>query len=324
MGYGGFSVTSSAARAAMRHLTGKSAFTHDADAKAGKAPKLHPTLDLNSKPRRECRDNSDNPNATPIAIFVDVTGSMGKIAYLVIDSLHKMVKVIQGKGVVEHPALLFGAIGDAESDQVPIQMGEFESSDELAEAHLSNIYIEGNGGGNLGESYDLGLWFAANQVDTDAWDKRGEKGFLFVIGDEELRTMSRGQYIQQHLGVASEDVDTQVTATKLEERWHVFCLRPGKTANFGKPGVRDTWTKYFPEERVIDVEDWKDIVPMIAGTVSVMSGRSLDDTLAAMKSTGMDTHGSSTALASVARSAVLASTGTTDLAGTGGGGTTRL
>ena len=185
MGHGSFDTGASAARAAFRSSSGTSAFVHDADIKSGKVRAgVHETLDLTLKPLRECRDNDDNPLAVPIVVLVDETGSMGAIAQYVIDDLHKVMKAVQEGGVVPHPSIMFGAIGDAYSDRAPLQMGEFESDDMLAEKHLSNIYREGNGGGNPGESYELAMWFMANQVTTDHWEKRGSKGFLFIIGDE--------------------------------------------------------------------------------------------------------------------------------------------
>ena len=47
------------------------------------------------------------------------------------------------------------------------------------EAHL-----EGGGGGNAGESYNLAYAFAGMRTAHDALEKRNQKGFLFTIGDE--------------------------------------------------------------------------------------------------------------------------------------------
>jgi hypothetical protein len=289
MGYGTFDSGASAARAAFRHSTGTSAFTHDTDIKAGrKTAACHESLDLTKKPKRECFDNDDNPNSVPIGVIVDVTGSMGSVADLVINSLHKVISTIKDRGVVTNPSICFGAVGDANSDRVPMQMGEFESDDELAEQHLSHIYREGAGGGQHRESYELPMWFFANQVTTDHWNKRGGKGFLFLIGDEAPYPTIKASQVEAYCGeIIGEDVDLRALTTQLLERWHVFVLRPGGTSCYDMATVQDEWEKILGAERVIKVQNWEEINSLIAGTISVISGVSVADTVAAMKDSGL-------------------------------------
>ncbi len=316
MGGGTFDVSSSAARSAVRASTGASAFTHDADARAGKAPMLHPSLDFSKKPQREARDNDDNPTTTPIAVLCDVTGSMREIPAYVIKELHKLMGLILDEGVVSCPTILFGAIGDCTSDSVPVQVGEFESDDELAEAHLSNIYLEGCGGGQHMESYELFLWLFANRVHTDAWEKRGEKGLLFIIGDEAPYPHVNRRHVEKYLGIdttpkvpadllekAKEwQTDTyplEQVAKDVQDKWEVFLIRPADTCHFNDPMVKEAWGAILPEERIIEARKREEIVPYIAGTISVMAGMSVADTIAALKNHGFDAsaiHGAANSL----------------------------
>lgn len=285
MGSGSFDASASAARTAYRNTTGATAFTRNVDIHAGRTAKVaHDTLDLTKKPHRESRDSDSNPTSVPIGIMVDVTGSMGEIAKLIIDDLHKVMKTITDTGSVPYPSICFGAVGDAYSDRVPIQMGEFEADDELAEQHLSNIYIEGNGGGQDRESYELAMAFFANQVSTDHWEKRGSKGFLFIIGDEGYYPTVLADHQMRYLGLTeAQDISTEEVVEKLIQKWEVFCLRPGQTTCYGQASILKSWQDLLGAERVINVEDWHQIVSMIAGTVSVMSGVSVDVTTAAMR-----------------------------------------
>ncbi len=288
MGYGTFDTGASAARAAYRSATGTSAFKHDADIAAGRVAKgCHASLDTKNKNIRECLDNEDNPTSVPIGIIVDVTGSMGEIADLVIKDLHKVIKTIKDRGAVPYPSILFGGVGDAYTDRAPLQLGEFESDDELAEAHLGNIYREGNGGGQARESYEIPLWFFANQVTTDHWNKRGQKGFLFLIGDENYYPNVNAQQIEKLLGLTIEDTSTKAVAEMLLERWHVFCIRPGQTSHFNSAQVQNSWVELLGPERVMKVEDWHEIVSLIAGTISVISGLDAATTLTALSDDGM-------------------------------------
>lgn len=322
MGYGGFDPVASSTRAAFRASTGTSAFIHSTAVKSGTVKKaLHNSLDPNIKNFRECRDSVDNPESIPIAIFVDETGSMSSLPPLILAELGKAVSVIQASGV-KHPSILFGAIGDAaNNEQAPLQVGEFEASDELCEQHLANIYLEGNGGGNDGESYDLAMWFVANAVKTDHWEKRGRKGFMFIIGDEPVFPVTKADWLTKYVGqVEASDVDIKTTASKLQEQWEVWYLNPHPGYNTGS-----TWKSILPAERVVNVPDYKDLLSLIAGHVAVISGAAFDDTMAILKSAGLSTSTTvSNVLASSANSVSLAiSGGLADLAGAGTG-TTRL
>lgn len=99
---------------------------------------------------RESRDSQEHPNAFPIIIGLDVTGSMGNIPkQLICKGFPELMKKIMDEGV-EHAQVCFVGVGDNECDQAPIQVGQFETSDELQEEWLKSIYLEGGGGGNYG------------------------------------------------------------------------------------------------------------------------------------------------------------------------------
>lgn len=133
---------------------------------------------------REARDSDDHPESLPIILALDFTGSMGQIPHdLIKDGLPTIMQGIIDAGIPD-PQILFLGIGDHECDTAPLQVGQFESSDELLDQWLTNSWIEGRGGGNEGESYLLAWYFAAKHTVTDAWEKRNQKGFLFTIGDE--------------------------------------------------------------------------------------------------------------------------------------------
>lgn len=153
---------------------------------------------------RESRDSKEHPNSIPIILALDVTGSMGSIPYfLVKDGFPTIMdKII--KGGIPDPQVLFMGIGDHECDGAPLQVGQFESSDALLDQWLTNLFIEGGGGGNLGESYHLAWFLAGRYTGSDQVEKRGKKGILFTIGDEPVlknlpkhsqeQLMGKGQY----------------------------------------------------------------------------------------------------------------------------------
>ncbi|MGR9053887.1 MAG: hypothetical protein ACU84J_14670, partial [Gammaproteobacteria bacterium] len=129
---------------------------------------------------RESRDSAEHPNSLSIVLALDVTGSMGSIPHhLVKQGLPHIMGNIMQHGIKD-PQLLFLAVGDHECDRSPLQVGQFESNDELLDKWLTDVFLEGGGGGNEGESYLLAWYFAAFHTAIDCFEKRREKGFLFT------------------------------------------------------------------------------------------------------------------------------------------------
>ena len=95
--------------------------------------------------KREARDSKEHPNSTPIAIGVDVTGSMGYLSEEIIkNSLNELMKKLYSTDLVEDPQLMFAAIGDVDDD-APLQVTQFESDIRIAK-QLMDLWIEGRGG----------------------------------------------------------------------------------------------------------------------------------------------------------------------------------
>jgi hypothetical protein len=287
MGSGTFDTSAYSARASVRSHSHNAGFHYDSAVKSGAARSVHPTLDLTRKPYREARDNADNPESLPIAILLDVTGSMRDVPKLLLPEFGKLMSIILDEGAVKYPQIAFGAIGDANGDRYPVQLSEFEADDELVEQHLGNLILEGGGGGTMQESYELLVYFFANAVETDAWEKRGQKSFLFIVGDEQFYTTVRADQAKRYLGLdLREDVDAASAFRGLQEKWEVFLLRPEEGSYSEEPyksQVESQWKAVLPEERVIAAESYTDIVPKIAATISLMAGLDLATVVGAVR-----------------------------------------
>lgn len=181
MGSSKYSLTDRTSRAKKTGYMSKSRneiFTQNAERKA------HEQMNPYGVVFRESCDSESHPNTVPIQFYLDVTGSMGHIPHEMIKTgLPTLMGSLIQNGVPD-AALLFGAIGDHECDRFPLQIGQFESGDAELDMWLTRTYLEGGGGGNGGESYLLAWYFAAHHVKTDAFEKRGKKGFVITIGDE--------------------------------------------------------------------------------------------------------------------------------------------
>jgi len=222
--------------------------------------KAHESMNPNGVVFREARDSEVHPNTVPIILGLDVTGSMGHIPHeLIKEGLPKLMGgIIQGG--VPDPALLFLGIGDHECDRYPLQVGQFESGDEELDMWLTRTYIEGGGGGNAGESYLLAWYFAAFHTKTDAFEKRGQKGLLFTVGDEPgLKTlpasaikeiMGQGQQTYTHLELLAE-------AQKRYNVYHISVLHSGQAIN------ADVEWKELLGQNCLSIEDHREIPNVI-------------------------------------------------------------
>ena len=192
------------------------------------------------------------------------------------------------KSYLPHPHLLVGAIGDAHNgENAPIQMSQFEGGNEIDE-QIANIYLEGNGGGGGSESYELAMYFLARRTDIDCFEKRGEKGYLFIIGDEKYYTnIPRSQIcglIDPDYG--GDSVDTEVIWDELLAKYEVFYIMPNCTHNYKSPDMVAQWQKKLGE-RVLFLDNPEDICVLIAATIGMCEGSNHDTIASDLKSSGM-------------------------------------
>lgn len=215
MGYDRYSVEDRTARAFSSGYATKSV---DEIFKQNRVAQIHADMDPRNVSKREACDSPQHPNTVPIQLYLDVTGSMGKVPhYMIKDGLPTLIGKLIQDGVPD-VTLLMGAIGDHECDKAPLQVGQFESGDKALDMWLERIWLEGMGGGNAGESYLLAWYFAAHHVHTDAFSKRGEKGFLFTVGDEPFLNsipLSALKTIMGENAIVQADADGVISAKTL-------------------------------------------------------------------------------------------------------------
>ena len=172
----------------------------------------HPDLNPTKFSVRESVDSPANPNSTPIIICVDETGSMGHLATTIIkQGIGVIVEGIIDRKPITDPHILLAAVGDAYCDTAPIQTTQFEA-DIVILQQIEKFYLEGNGGGNGGESYPLIWWFALNKTHCDAINIRNKKGYIFTIGDESFHPVLTKEHLNNFLdGHAEADIDVTLT-----------------------------------------------------------------------------------------------------------------
>jgi hypothetical protein len=227
--------------------------------------------------KRESVDSPDNPLSTPVIIGIDVTGSMGSLAQnLITKGLNTTFTELLDRKPVSNPHVMAMAIGDAFFDRAPLQVTQFEADIRIAD-QLTQLYLEGGGGANEGESYCLAHAFAGLKTVHDSFAKRKQKGFLFTVGDEPVLDGVTKEQMKRVLGIDSQtDLSAQDCidlASRTYEVFHIIVDGSYAARQFAR--VKTSWDKILPQ-RVIHLTDPSKLSETIVSTIELVVGRDRD------------------------------------------------
>jgi len=268
MGGSSWSTDAYTEAARLRRKAGKGDFAHDDAVRASHKWEIHPSLDPKGVKFRESRDSDAHPRSNAISVLFDETGSMGNIPRVFQKKLAELMKVLLVKGYIQDPQILFGAFGDATCDHIALQVGQFESGVEMDE-HLRNIVLEGGGGGTYNESYELALYFLARHTSIDCWEKRGRKGYAFLIGDEPAYPNVNKQQVEKHIGdLLQESISLRQIIAEVERRYHFFFIFPRNASHGKNVEIQDFWRDLIGQ-RVIFLDDENAVSETIALTIGL-------------------------------------------------------
>jgi hypothetical protein len=225
---------------------------------------------------RECRDSDAHPETLGVCVFLDVTGSMGRIPEAMVrEKLGTLMDTLI-KHDIKDAQVLFGAIGDHHTDSAPLQVGQFESGTDELNKWLTSTWLEGKGGGQYMESYLLAWHFAARHTSLDCFEKRNQKGILFTIGDEASWDKVDAGTLKNLMGYgeAQEISDKQILQEACRA-YHVYHIHVNEGSYKDDPKIINYW-KGILGERLIVLEDYNQIAELIASTVAIIHGIDLD------------------------------------------------
>lgn len=299
-------------RAAHRAATGRSAFEFDQDIREHRAiAGVHPLMDPAQLKggRRESRDSSVHPMSRAVAVLFDVTGSMHQVPRILQANLCRLFDLLVAKKYLTDPAILVGGIGDATCDVAPVQVGQFESGNEI-EDDLGRLYLEGGGGGQKTESYELALYFLARKTSIDCWEKRKTKGFAFLIGDEMPYGRVKRKEVKYVFGdQLPEDIPIRQIVAEVRKKYELFYILPDLTSYYDDPEVLLAWQKLLGQN-ALRLSDPAAISESIAATIGLAEGSArfdeLADDLSGAGASGKVVSAVSSALVGVASAAAAA------------------
>lgn len=260
-------------RARLRAATGKDAFEHDHAIRTGEATRaVHPKMDPRGVLVRESRDCNSHPRSHAVSVLFDVTGSMQNVPRILQANLPKLMGLLIRKGYLEHPQILVGGIGDATCDTAPLQVGQFESGIEIEE-DLGKLFLEGGGGGQTTESYELAMYFMARHTALDCLEKRGQRGYLFIIGDEMPYPKVKRKEVAARIGGGLQaDVPIEAMLEELQKKYEVYFVLPKLTQHWNNPAVYGRWVELLGQH-VLRLEEPAAICELIASTIGLAEGK---------------------------------------------------
>jgi len=274
MGSGSWSARSYHDRVTAKSAAGVDTFSYSADAIRSGRLRPHQTLDPQGLRLRESRDSDDHPTSNAIIISLDVTGSMGAVCRGIHADLPQLHELLLGHHYIPHPQILFAAVGDATCDEVPLQVGQFESDNRM-DHNLENMILEGGGGGQKTESYELALYLAARHTAIDCFEKRGRKGYLFMIGDEMAYPAVKRKEVRRLIGdhvPMQTDIPLEQIVSEAAQKYHLFYLIPGGASYGSDKDVRAFWEQRLGPERVIALDSPEDTSECIGMTIGMNEG----------------------------------------------------
>lgn len=239
---------------------------------------LDPEFDPLNIRLRESRDSAQNPESNAIIVAFDETGSMGGIPDAFVRAgLGTMVQALLDRRPVSDPHVMVMGFGDAWCDRAPLQVTQFEADLRIAD-QLARLYLEGGGGGNRYESYNLPWYFAARRTVIDCYEKRGKKGYLFTIGDEPPPPKLLAAHVREFLGEdLRRDLDNAEllrAAGRLYEIFHVVVEQGSHYRSFPDE-VATGWERLLGQ-RVLYLADYTQLAEVIVAAIEVNEGRDPD------------------------------------------------
>jgi len=259
-------------------------FKHSAKIASGEVQaKVHPLLDPARVNKagvvvRESIDSDVHPTSVAVAVLFDVTGSMTSVPKAFVKKLGDLMQQITTTAL-PHPHVLFGAVGDAYTDTTPLQVGQFEGGNAMDES-LSQLYLEGKGGGNRHESYELAMYFMARKSIMDCLNKRKKKGYLFLLGDETPYGKVDARVVKEVIG---DDIPADISLAsilkELQEKFEVFWITPAGTQYWEDKDIVSRNADLFGS-RYLRLDIPENVSEVITATIAICEGKTLTEAVA--------------------------------------------
>lgn len=211
---------------------------------------------------------------SPLVIACDVTGSMGEWPATIFSKLPYLEHEGQ-EYLGEDMEISFAAVGDAYSDNYPLQIQDFAKKADLKSA-LEKLIHEKGGGGSSEESYDLAASYYAHNCEMP---KAIRKPIFIFIGDEGVyQTLNEDHTNRWARVTSSEKINPTALFESLKKKFNVYVIRKPYNCSGNNPSpaetrIKDQWCKLLGDDHVVSLPDPARVVDVIFGILAQEVGR---------------------------------------------------
>jgi hypothetical protein len=207
-----------------------------------------------------------NIDVPTLIVVSDVTGSMGQWPAVMFGKLPYLMHELKSY-LGEEARLMIAAVGDATSDSYPLQIQEPKGTFDEAKDALTALVVEGNGGGQKKESYELCAGYFLKAVNV----ARNVRPILVFIGDESPYPKLTGSQLEA-LGVHNvEDMTTEALFQELNQIYDVYLIHKPYSHYESSPVtavVKDSWLPLLPPEHILPLKEPERVVDVLFGILA--------------------------------------------------------
>lgn len=205
----------------------------------------------------------ESDSETPLVIAVDVTGSMQSWPGEIFDRLPLLYQTL----AKYRPGMeiSFCAIGDAHTDQFPLQVNSFGKDLDL-EDHLKALCAEGGGGGQAMESYELFGYFMQNRCKMP----KAKSPFLIIFGDEGFYPDINPDQVEGYIGDKLQGaIDSKAMWHDLMQKFNIYMLHKEYEGGVQQDKkIVEQWADVLGRERIVPLYDEQRAVDVAMGIIA--------------------------------------------------------
>jgi len=189
------------------------------------------------------------------------------------------------RNYLEDPCISFVGIGDSKSDNSPLQVSDFSTGVNLDKV-LINLFLEGGGGNNQKESYELAAYAIDNFINVED----SVRPFLFITGDEGFYPDVDTKFLKTDLEIKrGKTLNSEEIFRGLMKKFNVFHIKKAYTDDDEEKIISKQWKNCLGAERVLNISHPKACIDVMIGAIALTSRKcDMESYLKTMAERGQD------------------------------------